>query len=149
MQNKMLLIMGLPGSGKTTFAKKVYDQFTSVGIPVSWFNADEVRSEANDWDFSEHGRYRAAQRMRDLVNDSNTNYNIVDMVSPTRETRNILNADYVVWMNTIDEGRFDDTNQMFSPPGPDEWMFMLPEFGNIREAKSVVNMSTGADQWAK
>lgn len=134
--------MGLPGSGKTTFAEKVVREFNQRNINPTWFNADTVRKQHDDWDFSEEGRLRQAQRMRRLVDNSIYPYCIVDMVAPTVETRKILKPDYLIWMNTIDEGRFADTNEMFNPPNPNEWMVMLPEFGGIREAKAVVNMAT-------
>ena len=52
---KIILIMGLPGSGKTTLASELVSL-----LKAKWLNADEVRKEANDWDFSEEGRKRQA-----------------------------------------------------------------------------------------
>ena len=43
--------MGLPGAGKTTLADALAKK-----IKAKRLNADEVRTEANDWDFSEEGR---------------------------------------------------------------------------------------------
>ena len=81
-------------------------------------NADEVRKEANDWDFSEEGRKRQAKRMADfavkLKNDGN--YVVADFICPTPEARNLFPADYIIWVDTIKEGRFDDTNKMFVKP---------------------------------
>ena len=83
-----------------------------------WLNADEVRKEANDWDFSEDGRRRQSLRMRSLaegaVGDNRTV--IADFVCPTKKTREHFGADYVIWMDTIKEGRFEDTNKMFEEP---------------------------------
>jgi adenylylsulfate kinase len=143
MSNKMVLIMGLPGSGKTTFAKKVVNAFKEREVIVNWFNADVIREEYDDWDFSEEGRHRAAKRMRDLVNNSDCEYNVVDMVAPTMKTRTLLKPDYLIWMNTIEEGRFEDTNQMFTPPNPNELQVMIPEWGTIDQAKQVVDMVVG------
>ena len=110
---KKILIMGLPGSGKTTLAKLLVPMFNAV-----WLNADKVREEANDWDFTVKGRERQAERMRLLAyqsTDKNRNV-IADFVCPTEYTRKEFNADYTIWMDTIKEGRFDDTNKMFEKP---------------------------------
>jgi adenylylsulfate kinase len=113
MKIKKILIMGLPGSGKTTLAKLLVPMFNAY-----WLNADKVREEANDWDFSEQGRMIQANRMKRLADEAINNNRIViaDFVCPTEITREDFDADYVIWMDTIKEGRFDDTNKMFEPP---------------------------------
>ena len=105
--------MGLPGSGKTTLAKLLVPMFNAV-----WINADVVRKEADDWDFSEEGRKRQSLRMWTLAEEAvDRNRNVVaDFVCPTEETRTQFKADYTVWMDTIKEGRFEDTNKMFETP---------------------------------
>ena len=110
---KIVLIMGLPGSGKTTLAKELVPM-----LNAKWLNADKVRTEYNDWDFSEEGRVRQANRMRDLAKKlrDEGNYVVEDFVCPTREARKLFGADYTIWMDTIEKGRFDDTNQMFVKP---------------------------------
>jgi len=110
---KIILIMGLPGSGKTTLANELAPTLNAKRL-----NADEVRKEANDWDFSEAGRIRQAKRMANLakkLKDEGNNV-IADFVCPTPEARKLFPADYIVWVNTIKEGRFDDTNKMFIKP---------------------------------
>ena len=112
-QAKKILICGLPGSGKTTQAEILVKHFDAV-----WLNADEVRKQANDWDFSTEGRTRQANRMKNLAQEAldKGKHVIADFVCPTEKTREDFAADYVVWMDTIKEGRFDDTNKMFEPP---------------------------------
>ena len=108
-----ILIMGLPGSGKTTLARLLAPMLNAV-----WINADQVRKEADDWDFSEEGRKRQSLRMWTLAEEAvDRNRNVVaDFVCPTEETRKQFKADYTVWMDTIKEGRFEDTNKMFEIP---------------------------------
>ena len=108
-----ILIMGLPGSGKTTLAQMMAPRLNAV-----WINADEVRKQANDWDFSEDGRKRQSLRMRSLAEEAvgNNRTVIADFVCPTEKTREHFDADYVIWMDTIKEGRFEDTNKMFVTP---------------------------------
>ena len=108
-----ILIMGLPGSGKTTLAQMMAPRLNAV-----WLNADEVRKEANDWDFSEDGRRRQSLRMRSLAEGAvgNNRTVIADFVCPTKKTREHFGADYVIWMDTIKESRFEDTNKMFEEP---------------------------------
>ncbi len=105
--------MGLPGAGKTTLANEL-----AKLIKAKRLNADEIRKAANDWDFSEEGRTRQAKRMSDeaLKLKSEGNNVIADFICPTQEARSLFPADYVVWVDTIKEGRFDDTNQMFVKP---------------------------------
>jgi len=110
---KIILIMGLPGSGKTTLASAL-----APLIKAKRINADEVRKEANDWDFSEEGRKVQSKRMADLaLKKKEEGYNVIaDFICPTPEARNLFPADYVVWVDTIKKGRFDDTNAMFIKP---------------------------------
>ena len=110
---KIILIMGLPGAGKTTLANELAKLIKSKRL-----NADEIRRAANDWDFSEEGRTRQSKRMAEvalkLKNEGNNV--IADFICPTPEARKIFPADYIIWVDTIKEGRFEDTNQMFVKP---------------------------------
>lgn len=115
-QPKRILIMGLPGAGKTYIAERLKANLEKHGKTVGWLNADEVRRHYNDWDFSREGRIRQSLRMRELADTSNTDYVIVDFVAPLVEMRHNFRADWTVWMDTIDAGRFEDTNKMFVEP---------------------------------
>jgi len=110
---KIILIMGLPGSGKTTLADEIAPKLNAKRL-----NADKVRKNSNDWDFSLEGRLRQAKRMATLAIKlkDEKNYVIADFICPTPETRSIFSADYVIWVNTIKEGIFEDTNKMFIKP---------------------------------
>ena len=105
--------MGLPGAGKTTLAEEIAPKLKAKRL-----NADEVRKSANDWDFSEEGRKRQAKRMADfaLKLKKQGNYVVADFICPTPEARSLFPADFVIWVDTIKEGRFEDTNQMFVKP---------------------------------
>jgi len=143
MSNKMLLLMGLPGSGKTTFALKIQAEFNKQGVKVNWFNADEVRKKFDDWDFTPEGRMRQANRMRTLTNESDTEINMVDMVAPLPEMRTTLDADWLIWMHTIEEGRFEDTNKAFVAPDIKEVNMKFPRWGTTEDAENIVNMVLG------
>lgn len=108
--------MGLPGSGKTTLAQEFVSKLEESGKTVTWLNADKIREIFNDWDFSHDGRIRQAVRMKRLANGSEDDYVIADFVAPLKEMRDIFDADYTIWMNTIDKGRFADTNNIFEKP---------------------------------
>ncbi len=105
--------MGLPGSGKTTLANELAPMLNAKRL-----NADEVRKEAKDWDFSEEGRKRQAKRMAEFAKNlrNKGNYVIADFICPTPEARKLFSADYIIWVDTIKKGRFDDTNKMFVKP---------------------------------
>ena len=136
---KRILIMGLPGAGKTYLAQalkkylerngdlmKINPQrvLTHEGIPgpdfmnvgVDWFNADDIRKKYNDWDFSNAGRIRQSLRMFQFAVECTGEFVICDFVAPLVEMRNNFKADWTIWVDTIKEGRYEDTNKAFIPP---------------------------------
>ena len=110
---KKILIMGLPGSGKTYLAERLHPL-----ISAAWFNADSIRKMSNDWDFSEAGRLRQAERMSSMADfeSSKGRLSICDFICPTKKTRKIFDADIVIWLDTINESRYNDTNLIFEAP---------------------------------
>ena len=105
--------MGLPGSGKTYLTERLVPL-----LDAAWYNADKVREMANDWDFSDEGRTRQSNRMRNFADfeKNNGRFVVCDFVCPTRDTRSNFDADIIIWMDTIKEGRFEDTNKLFQKP---------------------------------
>ena len=143
---KKILVMGLPGAGKTYFAERLkkyledfselsnmpaesMSQFDSVPLSwhakVDWFNADEIRKKFNDWDFSREGRIRQSLRMAQFALECQGDYVICDFVAPLPEMRHNFKADWVIWMDTIESGRYEDTNRAFV--APDVYDFRITE----------------------
>ena len=112
--------MGLPGAGKTTLASHLVPL-----LKAKWLNADEVRKEANDWDFSAEGRIRQAKRMWSKAEEyKGQGYHVIaDFVCPTPQARKLFPSNYVVWVDTIKAGRFEDTNKLFVRP--DKFDFLV------------------------
>ena len=147
MTAQRILIMGLPGAGKTYMAQALKQHLESHSVlfhpsaetvhssqaRVEWFNADDVRKRFNDWDFSQEGRIRQSHRMRELADKSQCDFVIVDFVAPLTEMRHNFKADWIIWMDTIEAGRYEDTNKMFTPP--DVYDFRITE--------------QAADKWAE
>ena len=115
-----ILVMGLPGSGKTHLAERL-----SKHLESAWYNADKMRAMANDWDFSQEGRQRQAMRMRTIADFESNQGRIVicDFVCPTDISRTMFKADYIIWMDTIKESRFEDTNKAFVEPTNADYHF--------------------------
>ncbi len=135
--NTRILIMGLPGSGKTTIADILKKKLEEYNNTIVWLNADEIRKKYNDWDFSREGRIRQSQRMRELSESSNCDFVIADFVAPLAEMRNNFKADWTIWMDTINQGRFEDTNQMFIKP--DVYDFRVTELNAEKWADFIAS----------
>ena len=137
---KRILIFGLPGSGKSTLSEKLVEVLGNA----DWHNADKIRETFNDWDFSPEGRERQSLRMRDYVRKSvaKKRYGIADFVCPTNELREKHVPEYVIWMDTIEEGRFEDTNKLFESPNG-------TTFINARISAEERWTEEKCDEWAK
>ncbi len=114
---RKILVMGLPGAGKTTLARPLAARLNAV-----LFNADEIRANINkDLGFSEHDRIEQARRMGWLCDQvvRTGGFAIADFICPTPEARRAFQSEgdaFIIWMDRIKEGRFEDTNRLFVPP---------------------------------
>ena len=115
-QAKRILIMGLPGAGKTFLAQFVLERLQNAGKSCGWLNADIVRKQFDDWDFSIEGRVRQSKRMRMLADNMSTDFVICDFICPLPEMRDNFDAHYTVWVDTIQKSRFEDTDKLFVEP---------------------------------
>ena len=103
--------MGLSGSGKTTLAKQLAKK-----LKAKHLNADAIRDEYNDWDFSTEGRIRQAERLSKLASKSDSDYVVIDFICPLEQSRKIINADYTIWMDTVESSTYKDTDNIFEKP---------------------------------
>ena len=153
--------MGLPGSGKTYLAKALKTYLEENGdiervnpsrllmkeaifinedefkVKVDWFNADDVRQKYNDWDFSKEGRIRQSIRMARFALECTGDFVICDFVAPLVEMRNNFKADWTIWVDTIEKGRFEDTNKMFIEP--EQYNFRVTEQNCEKWAEFIGN----------
>jgi adenylylsulfate kinase len=108
--------MGLSGSGKTVFSQCLMERFILHKIDVKWFNADDIRHKFNDWDFSYEGRIRQSHRMREFADSSDSDIAICDFIAPFAEMRDNFDADWVIWLDTVQQSKFNDTDEIFIKP---------------------------------
>jgi len=128
-----VLVIGLSGSGKTTLADAIAEK-----LGYARLNADKIRAEANDWDFSAVGRMRQAQRIAEklkLFDDV-----VVDTIAPLKLHRAIIKADKVIWMNTIQESKYKDTDAIFEVPNKVD--LIVTDFGyNVNEIINTLGLT--------
>jgi adenylylsulfate kinase len=137
-----VLVFGLPGSGKSTLSEPLAELVEGV-----WLNADAVREEYNDWDFSDEGRMRQAMRMKYLADGVSKagKIAITDFVCPFQKARDEFKPDYTIWMNTIEEGRFEDTNKIFE--NPEEADYIVDAFRPQEELKLEPILERAFRKW--
>jgi len=108
-----ILICGLPGSGKSTLAKPFANLIGGV-----YLNGNSIRTQHDDWDFSIKGRLRQALRMGHIADGivMAGKIAVADFICPTQVARDWFNPDYTVWMDTIKESEYHETNVVFVKP---------------------------------
>lgn len=131
-----VLIYGLSGAGKTTLAKYLIEL---LGDRAEHINADAVREEVNDWDFSVEGRERQLQRMRILTEQAHEKGKIAiaDFICPFEKYRELFEADYEIFVDTVKECEYEDTNKLFERPVsmPD---YVVSEHRDDYDAREIV-----------
>jgi len=141
-----VLVFGLPGSGKSTLSEPLAEQVEGV-----WINADAVREKYNDWDFSDEGRMRQAARMRHLADGVSMagKIAIADFVCPFQKARDEFEPDYVIWMDTIKEGRFEDTNKVFEKPRSLDVNYIVDAFRDREDMAIAPILEKAFREWQK
>ena len=113
-----VLVYGISGAGKTSYAKEINEI-----LQYDVINGEELRKAADDWDFSHEGLIRQANRVKELA-DTKENV-IIDMMAPLQEMRDILNPDYLIWMDAIQESKYPEIDAIFEKPEIDESPTMM------------------------
>jgi hypothetical protein len=144
----IVLLFGLPGSGKTALAEKLLEHVDAIHI-----NADQVRADlSSDLGFSIADRLEQARRVgavSRLLSDQGKVV-IADFVNPTSETRAAFGeAALKVWVNRIDKGRFEDTNSIWQVPATTDYDLEVTSGLSLEEEKNLILEKTGLIDWKK
>jgi len=136
----IIQIIGLPGSGKTELAKALKERINAIHL-----NADEVRATVNsDLGFNIEDRIEHARRMGEmarLIEKQGMAPVIVDFICPTDATREAFGKpNILIFMDTIQEGRFEDTNKMFTVPKEFDFMFSDHKFDAYDKAGLIISL---------
>jgi hypothetical protein len=133
----IIQIIGLPGSGKTALAKRLADRINAIHL-----NGDETRATVNsDLGFSIESRIEQARRLGELARliGKQGHHVVVDFVCPTKVTRNSFGTpDVLIFMDTIESGRFKDTNDMFEKPEDPDVAFTSHTLNPDEKAKTII-----------
>ena len=121
--------MGLPNSGKTTLGGKLSEEFN-----IPFWDADVVRKIYNDWDFSLQAREHQTLRMRRL--SELDPMSICAFICPLPGFRTFFFPDKLIWMDTVEECKYEDTNKLFSPPT--KYDVRITKLGDDKEAFDLV-----------
>lgn len=143
----IIQIIGLPGSGKTELAKALKERLNAIHL-----NADEVRATVNsDLGFSQEDRIEQARRMGEmarLIAKQGVAPVVVDFVCPTDLTRAAFGTpDILVFMDTIEEGRFEDTNKMFEKPTGADITFSSHDLDPEEKSTDII-VTFGLHDWS-
>ena len=124
-----ILIIGLSGSGKTTLAKALAKELNAKHL-----NADEIRQEYNDWDFSDAGRLRQAHRVKNLSDKHDLV--VCDLIAPKAIHRHIIDADILIWMDTVKESQYKDTDAIFETPN--QYHFKITKHNLAKNCNAIL-----------
>lgn len=111
-----ILIFGLPGSGKTTIADKLKNILDNNNFTIDRINGDLVRTFTGNNDYSFSGRMKQSADIIEISYKSQADIVISDFIAPYDITRYCFKPDIAIWMNTINTGRYEDTNKIFEYP---------------------------------
>jgi energy-coupling factor transporter ATP-binding protein EcfA2 len=133
MLRNIILIFGLSGSGKTTLATALHKIYPDA----IHLNADIIRKKYDDWDFSLEGRERQARRVLTLAKEHTDNVVICDFICPLQRFRDLFKGSYMIFMDTVSESRFKDTDAIFERPIESDIDVVIRDF---KETDQLISM---------
>ena len=135
----------MPGSGKSKLAEAITKKFDKA----VWLNADAIREKYDDWDFSPEGRTRQAMRMKHLADGvvMAGGIAIADFVCPKQWAREDFDAEFVIWMNTVDSCEYEDTNKLFESPDQEYADITFNHMEELEDYEARVDFVVGLISW--